>query len=385
MTVLGTLRGTLGTFRGTFSGLIGGAGRLGIELGNDLTAVELKGDPPSITAAGESAHAGYSGAELGAWMRRWLRTIGATTKSAHTVVVQGDIHHYLVRMPEMSDGDRHLAAGAELRKQSGSPVGHFAYSHATGGYVEDEGATKQQVMIAAVDHNTMRNTVDAIEGAGLHADLITTVPSALIRAAELMTPSSGGMAMAYLSDLRCYLVVFQDGVVELIRDFVLHSDSESAEAGATSDVIAAELRRSFLYFGQRAQGATVERLVLTGPFPNLVSLTGDLAETLAVDVELFDCTGHVDHGGELDPADQAALAAALGAAALSGASMNLISPEIAKAERVDQMNSLGRWVAGAAVLFLLAWGVLALITATTRNTRLESIQQQVTQTRPALE
>ena len=352
-----------------------GAGRVGIELGRSVAAAELRGDPPRVVGAGHAAHAGFSGRELGDWVRRWLETVGITGRAARAVVVEGDVYHYLVNMPEMSDSERHLAAGAEVRKLAPVPESQLSYSHMAVGYVTEGGVAKQKVLISAIDRSTMRNAVDAVEAAGLRVDSVSTVPAALAQAMELLPPIAGGTAIAYLSAGRSYLLVFQDGNLELVRDFTLRGDADS-----TADLVATELRRSFLYFGQRAQGATVQRLVLAGPMEDLTGLAPPLREALGVNVELFDVSDHVDLADAIDPIEQPALAAAFGAASMLGTdSGNLVSPEQVNEGRTERAMSIGRVAAAALMLFLVGWGLLALLNSAVSSNRVTQVQAQVVQ------
>ncbi|HJO03814.1 MAG TPA: hypothetical protein QGG47_07560 [Acidobacteriota bacterium] len=353
-----------------------GGGSVGIELGRSVAAAELRGDPPRLAGAGHAAQAGFSGRELGQWIRRWLETTGISGRSARAVVVEGDIYHYLVNMPEMSDSERHFAAGAEVRKLAPVPESQLAYSHMAVGYATEGGVAKQKVLISAIDKSTMRNAVDAIEAAGLRADSVTTIPASLAQAMELLPPIAGGTAIAYLSAGRSYLLVFQDGNLELVRDFALRGEGSDSIA----DLAATELRRSFLYFGQRAQGATVQRLVLAGPMDNLTDLAPRLREALGVNVELFDVSDHVDLGDAIDPIEQPALAAAFGAASMVGTdSANLVSPEQVSEDRTQRAMSIGRVAAAALLLFLVGWGLLALLNSAVSSNRVTQVQEQVVQ------
>lgn len=369
-----------------FRKLIRRRASLGIELGREISAVELQGDPPSISAAGHSAHAGYSGRELGGWLRRWLETIDVKAKGARAVVVEGDIYHYLVSMPEMSDRERHLAAGAEVRKLAPVPASQLVYSHMAVGYVEEGGTSRQKVLISAVDKSTLRGALDTIEAAGLRADIVTTVPVALVKAAQLLPPSPGGSAIAYLAAGRSYLVVFQNGVVELVRDFVLRAADRDFEPADMAELIASELRRSFLYFGQRVRGATVQKLVLAGPMSNLTDLAQRLRESLGIDVEPFDVASSVDLGPRVDIFDQPALAVAMGAAAISGrAAANLVAPEEVTEGRTQRFFSTGRVAAAAVLLLLAGWGLLAMLDTGVQRRNLGQVEEKLVRARQELE
>ncbi len=362
-----------------------GRGALGIELGRAVAAAQVKGDQhPAIQASGQSAHAGFEGEELGAWLRKWLETIDSSAKSAHTVLVDEEVYHYLVTMPEMSDSDRHLAAGAEVRKLAPVPAGQLAYSHVGVGAVQEDGLAKQRVLISAVDRAAVGRARSVAEAAGLTADVVTTVPAALIKAHEFLPPSAGGTAIAYLSAGRSHLVVFQDGVVELVRDFVLRSDDRDFDPQAMTELITSELRRSFLYFGQRAQGATVDRLVLTGPMANMSDVAARLREGLGLAVELFDASGRIDLG-VTDIFDQPALAAALGAATMSAnAGGSLIAPEEISENRARRAISSGRWAAAAVLVVLLGLALLALLNGTVEQRQLSAIQGRIADRQPEL-
>lgn len=360
-------------------------GALGIELGRTVTATEVKGDQhPAIQASGQSAHAGFEGEELGGWLRQWLDTIDSSAKSAHTVLVEEEVYHYLVTMPEMRDSDRHLAAGAEVRKLSPVPAGQLAYSHIAVGAVQEDGVAKQRVLISAVDRAAVGRARSVVEAAGLTADVVTTVPAALIKANEFLPPSAGGTAIAYLSAGRSYLVVFQDGVVELVRDFVLRSDDRDFDPQAMTELITSELRRSFLYFGQRAQGATVDRLVLTGPMANMSDVAARLREGLGIAVELFDASSQIDLGAT-DSFDQPALAASLGAATMAGyAGGSLIAPEEINENRARRAISSGIWVAAAILVVLLGLALLAFLNGTVAQRQLSGIQARLAERQPEL-
>lgn len=363
-----------------------GRGTLGIEFGRNVAAVQVKGDlQPVIQASGQSAHAGLEGEALGSWLRQWLDTIDSSAKTAHAVIVEDEVYHYLVTMPEMPDSERHLAAGAEVRKLAPVPAGQLAYSHIAVGAVQEGGVAKQRVLISAVDRAAVRRARSVAEAAGLTADVVTTVPVALIRANEFLPPISGGTAIAYLSAGRSYLLVLQDGVLELVRDFVLRSDDRDFDPQAMTELITSELRRSFLYFGQRAQGATVDRLILAGPMANMSDVAARLREGLGIAVELFDASGRVDLG-ITDPFDQPALAVALGAATMRpNAGGSLIAPEEASENRIRRAMSSGRWVAAAALVVLLGLALLAFLNSRVGQRQLRTIQERVTARQPELQ
>ncbi len=362
-----------------------GRGALGIELGRNVVAAQVKGDPPAIQASGQSAHAGFEGEELGTWLRRWLDTIDSKTKSAHAVIVEEEVYHYLVTMPEMPDSERHLAVGAEVRKLSPVPAAQLAYSHVAVGAVQEEGVAKQRVLISAVDRSAVRRARSVAAAAGLTADVVTTVPAALIRANDFLPPSTGGTAIAYLAAGRSYLLVLQDGVAELVRDFALRSDDRDFDPQAMTELITSELRRSFLYFGQRAQGATVDRLVLTGPMANMSDVAARLREGLGITVELFDAAHQVDLG-ITDPFDQPALAVALGAATMSAsAGGSLIAPEEVQENRARRAMSSGKWAVAAVFVVLLGLALLAFINGTVEQRQLSTIQERIAARQPELQ
>jgi len=361
-------------------------GTLGIELGRIVVAAQVKGDQqPAIQASGQSAHAGFEGEQLGGWLRQWLDTIDSTARSAHVVIVEEEVYHYLVTMPEMPDSERHLAAGAEVRKLAPVPAGQLAYSHVAVGAVQEDGVAKQRVLISAVDRAAVRRARSVAAAAGLTADVVTTVPAALIQANELLPPSAGGTAIAYLAAGRSYLLVLQDGVVELVRDFVLRSDDRDFDPQAMTELITSELRRSFLYFGQRAQGATVDRLVLAGPMANMSDVAGRLREGLGITVELFDALSRVDLG-VADPFDQPALAVALGAATMgTNAGGSLIAPHEVQETRARRAMSSGRWAVAAVLVVLVGLALVAFVNGTVQRRQVSKLQQRIAERQPELQ
>ena len=355
---------------------------VGVEIGDTVAAVEVRGDPPHVTGFGDEAQVGYRGSELGIWLRRWLPTTGTTSERVHVAISDGALAHYLVPMPEMSDRERDLAVGAEVRKRSTVPAGHVLQSHSAVGTVEEDGVRKQQVLVAVADRGAVQAAVTAVKAAGLEPELVTTVPAALANAARLLPASSAGTAIAYLSARRSYVVVQRGGTIELVRDFALQGDIETVELAEMVEAIAEELRRSFLYFGQRGRGAKIEQLVLAGPLPHLRDLTGPLMEALGVDVELFDAAdrceleGLGERGANFRQA-QPKLAAALGAAALPRERQNLLSRDEAAASDRRLYSIAGAGVAGVLLLGLVAWGLIALLMGTWRGARLDELQQEV--------
>ena len=350
-----------------------GGGHVGIELGRSVAAAELRGDPPRVLVAGHAAHASSSVRELGQWIRRWFETVGIKGRTARAVLVDGDVYHYLVNMPAMSDSERHVAAGAEARKLAPVPEGQLAYSHIAVGYVTEGGVAKEKVLISAIHKSTMRDAIDAIEAAGLSADAVTTVPTALAQVMGLLPLIAGITAVTYLSAGRSYLLVFQDGNLELVRDFALRGDSDSI-----ADLVATELRRSFLYFGQHVQGATVQRLILAGPMEGLTDIAPHLLESLGVNVELFDVSDHVDLNNAIDSIEQPALAAAFGAALMArNDSGNLVSAEQINEDRTRWAMSVGRVAAAVLLLCLAGWGSLKLLNLAVNSNRMSQVQEQV--------
>jgi Tfp pilus assembly PilM family ATPase/Tfp pilus assembly protein PilN len=353
-------------------------GAIGIELGRTVAAAQIAGDTPAVRASGQSGHAGLQGAAMGGWLKQWLSTIGNNATSAHAVIVDEEVYHYLVTMPTMSSSERHLAAGAEVRKLAPVPAGQLAYSQVAVGAVEEDGVAKDRVLISAVEQSAVRRATDVLDAAGLETAVITTVPSALIKANEFLPPVAGGTAIAYLSAGRSYLLVFQDGVLELVRDFVLRSDDRDFDPAAMTELITSELRRSFLYFGQRAQGATVDRLVLTGPMANLTDVAARLREGLGIAVELFDVSGEMDLG-MADRFDQPALAVAIGAATMSVADGDsMIAPEEVSERRTQRAVWIGMWAAAAVLVVLLGLAAWAWVNGSLNDRRLSDAQTRVT-------
>ena len=263
-------------------------------------------------------------------------------------------------------------------------AGQLAYSHVAVGLVQEDGSPKERVLIAAVDRAAVDRASAAAEAAGLSADLVTTVPAALIKANEFLPTAAGGTAIAYLSAGRSYLVVFQDGVVVLVRDFVLRSDDRDFDPQAMTELITSELRRSFLYFGQRAQGATVDRLVLAGPMANMSDVAARLREGLGIAVELFDASGEIDLG-VADPYDQPALAVAIGAATMRpGDGASLIAPEELNENRARRAMASGRWVAAAVLVILAGVALYSFFNGTVEQQRLDALQERIATRQPEL-
>lgn len=351
--------------------------RLGIELGREIAVADIGGDNV-VRATARAVNPGVSGEELGSWLKRWLPSTGISPAPASLVITEGDVHHYLVDMPEMPDAERHLAAGAELRKLSPVPAAQLVYGSLAAGNVDDRGTPKQRVLVAAVDKATMRQAVDAAQSAGIKVEAVTTVPQALVSLLRGDLAGRGGNAIAYLAAGRCYLVVAQDGVVELVRDFNLRG-ATAQDTAELARAVAAELRRSFLFFGQRAQGASVDRLSLTGSLANLGGLATELREALGIAVSTYEGGGHL-----VD--DSPRFAAAIGGAGLARtAGASVVPPEQRAEQRIGRFLSTGRVAAGLVLVVLLGWALASYISGTLQQGRLETLQQRVSDTRAELE
>lgn len=360
---------------GLFDNLRGlGKRRLGIELGREVSVVEIKGDS-ELTVAARAPRGGAVGAELGVWLRRWLDSLGVQAKSASAVLVDGDIQHHLLTLPEMKDAERHLAVGAEVRKLSSVPAQQIAYSQTPVGDIEESGVAKQRVLVSVIDKSTVRNAEAAFEAAGLELESLTTVPPALIEVARRSEDLAGGVALAWLSSDRCYLAVLRDGVLELVRDFRLRDAADAEEA---FEPLAAELRRSFLFFTQRVHGASVDRLRLAGPLQGIERLLGPLGEALEVDADLLhtDAVAGDRHGADL--ASTAGLVAAVGAGSLrAGTRSNLRAPEDVSEERLGRWMSVGRLAAAIVLVVLIGWGLLAWLDGRVTGQRADRAQARL--------
>ena len=188
---------------------------------------------------------------------------------------------------------------------------------------------------------------------------------------------AGGTAIAYIAAGRSYLLIFQDSNLELVRDFVLRSDDRDFDPQAMTELITSELRRSFLYFGQRAQGATVDRLVLAGPMANMTDVAARLRNDLGITVELFDASGAVDLGSA-DPYDQPALAVALGASTMAGLDGgSLVAPEEATERRTQRAVAAGTWVAAAILLLLGGWALWSFVSGSLQQSRLDDANARI--------
>lgn len=371
--------------------IFGGGKRLGLELGTGAgAAVEVDDEAHRVTAFGASPHPGHRGKELGLWLRRWVPTIGATSRNAHAAILDGEMYHFIMRLPPMTAAERRPAVRREIRQQVSTPIEQLAWAHHDVGTVTEDGAPRQVVLVGVARRQVVDDAVDGLRAADLEPTLVTTVPMALTRAARLLPPQPGGVAVAYLAAGRSFLIVFQDGALELVREFSLHGEVQMKDRDELAEELSAEVRRSFLYFGQRARGAKVDRLVMCGTLPQLRELTGPLVDSLGVDVELYDSAAELDltelgDGAATYRSIQPALAVALGAAALPEDQCNLLPEEVAGEPRRRALRVAGLAAAAVIVVLLAGWYAFSSLRVATRESRLESLESDIAGLRVELE
>ena len=217
---------------------------------------------------------------------------------------------------------------------------------------------RREVSLTAVPEAEIARQIQPLVDAGFIVRGVCTPAMSLTAVARLHGRTTPGTTAAYValeSNAMCVAIV-RDGVLLFARE-VPWGFADSAEA--VDERLAAELRRSLLFFRQSFR-AVVERVVLCGGMPNLRALTASTGAALTLPVETLDSLSGIDAETVPEPADAfrasvAALWPAIAIASQGGDQPNLLQAE-ARVRR-ETRTKLAGIAAGvlAAFLAMAAW------------------------------
>ncbi len=278
-----------------------------------------------------------------------------------------------------------------------------------------------RVLIVAAHREVLRTHLAALKGAGLNAVAMDAAPLALIRAvppAPESDPSTAEVIVSIGAELTT-VAVRQGGVPRFIRSLTvggdnvtetianaMHLEMAAAERlkrgsvpGATQQVaqarkvmsaelrdLAEDVRGTVDFFMAQTEGATIERLLITGGASQTEGLAAALGGTIQaslLQVDPFSSVSFGDMGLERDDIEKAAASAttAVGLALWPVGSplirLSVLPEEVAAARRARQiMGVAAAGVAGLAA-FLGVVGAGELLTVHMAQNQVRSAQHQV--------
>jgi hypothetical protein len=194
-------------------------------------------------------------------------------------------------------------------------------------------AARREVVFAAASAPDIRSRIQPLVDAGFVIETIATPPLALCSIARLRRGTVPGAAIALfaLGSTVSALAIVRDGLLLLGREMPWGYEGFVRESLVTT--LAAELRRSFLFFKQ-SNRAEIAQVMLCGDAPELRALTAPLIMALDLEVETLDSLEGIDAAALPEPADVfrervANLRLAWAVAADAEPPINLIPTEVA--------------------------------------------------------
>jgi len=272
--------------------------------------------------------------------------------------------HRFLQLPDAADAElraravRDAADDIALLEVDGAP----ARIAVTVGREASDGAEPHRgVSLTAASATEIERRLEPLTDAGFEIVRVLTPPMALTAVARARLDAVPGetlMCVALAPHATCVAIV-SDGVLQLAREIQWgHADGHGEHAEPFDRRLAAELRRSLLFFRQRFR-ASADRIVLCGDIDNLRSVSGTLGAVSGLPVETLDSLAGIDASALPEPADEfrahvAALRLAIAAGAEPPPHANL---QLEKEESVGPARTLTWSLAGGLAAALVLLGV----------------------------
>jgi Tfp pilus assembly PilM family ATPase len=216
--------------------------------------------------------------------------------------------HRFVQLPDAADVElraravREAADDIALLEADGTP----ARIAVTVGREALVGADAQRgVSLTAASTTEIERRLEPFTTAGFDIVRVMTPAMALTAVARDRVDTVPGEALMYVAlapHATCVAIV-SGGLLQLAREIQWgHADGQS-ESEPFDRRLAAELRRSLLFFKQRFR-ASVDRMVLCGDIDNLRSVSGTLGAVSGLPVETLDSLTGIDASALPEPADE---------------------------------------------------------------------------------
>jgi hypothetical protein len=157
-------------------------------------------------------------------------------------------------------------------------------------------ATDHAATLVVVSASDVENRIAPLVEAGLAVDQVVTTPVALASLAQLLHPHPRGAVRAYAAVNRdsVPLAIVRGGVLLFARE-ILPAARDAGNDGTRTcaEHLAAELKRTFLFFKQTSKLA-VAQLFICGDVPDLRALVAPLSSALDLEVQPLDSSDGID-------------------------------------------------------------------------------------------
>jgi hypothetical protein len=236
-------------------------------------------------------------------------------------------------------------------------------------------SAKREVIFVAASALEIRSRIQPLIEAGLLVEAVTTPPLALGSIPRLRRGTIPGtpVALLALGSTTSALAIVRDGLLLFAREMPWGCEGlggRPLDREQLAAKVAAELRRSFLFFKQ-SNRAEIGQVLMCGDAPELRALTAPLIMALDLEVETLDSLDGINAAALPEPADRfrdhvAQLRLAWAMAADAEPPINLSPPEVAS--RRQAMRRPMKPIAGVAAAAIVGLIGYAYLDRTTRPT-----------------
>ena len=345
--------------------------------------------------------------------------------SSNKVVLGVSGHRLIVRqadVPALNDEDLRSALKFDAQELIPIPMEDatvdFQVLDRSGG-PDESGRSTMRILIAAAHRELLRGHLVALQGAGLEAVAIDASPLALMRVVPPSGPDSGVEALVAIGAELTTVAVRQAGMPRFIRSLAVGGSKLTAGIanGMHVDVAVAEsLKRGFApsgapqlaqarkamttelrdlgedvratmdFFVSQADGARIERLLVTGGASQTEGLIEQMAGGLDLDIRRIDPFANLvlgDLGLDTDSLARArataatAVGLALWTAEPPASRLSVLPGDVAAARRTRRLAMMAAaGVAGVAGLLVVGGGAEA-VRAHVARSQVQNAQRQV--------
>lgn len=315
---------------------------------------------------------------LAASLRKWMSRRRRARRASVTVWGLSSTHQLMVLPPatpaELTSLAQREAARDMALLQQTEVVSGIQVGASRGGV--SAASAKREVVFVAASALEIRSRIQPLIEAGIVIEAVVTPSLALCSIPRLRRATVPGapVALLALGSTASALAIVRDGLLLFAREMAWGCEAFGGRSGDREQFtakLAAELRRSFLFFKQ-SNRAEIEQIMMCGDAPELRALTAPLIMALDLEVETLDSLDGINAAALPEPADlfrdqvaQFRLAWAIGADA--ELPINLSPPEIA--ERLKVMRRRSKLIGSAAAAVVLGLVGYVYVDQATRPTR----------------
>ena len=314
--------------------------------------MEAATDPPAILQA---VSADVPAAGLGETLTGLLAEHGIGARESHVVLAPSASIHRTLLLPPMSTGERRLFLERELGREVGA--GLLVDSQPL--RAVEGPPRKEEVLAVAIPGAETEQALAGVMAARLSPRLVTTIPLALTRAAEVLAPESVDRptAVAHWGFQGLTLVVVDGGAPRFTRE-IPHLAAPGIDP---RDWFVTEFQRSIRQYTQTVKGSTVSSVLIGSVDARFEAQLEDIAGRLGMPVVNLNQTLRDLLPESPDQGTPAGVfLPALGAALAAPGALNLLPPAIPARRRSALLK---RGAAAAAALLVLSlsystWGAM---------------------------